>query len=390
MFANPSAIYSGRLSFSLLPLRSKTTRLYPILKAKNQLLHTNTYKLAIAQQPKTSVNMATHKTDTSKYKFNHTMIRVKDPVRSIKFYELLGMKQIKRIDQEEAKFSLYFLGYNSIKADSGTSEEWSDREGLLELTHNYGTEDDANYTTNNGNKDPHKGFGHIAITVDDLEMCCDRLEEAGVKFQKKLTEGRMHNIAFALDPDDYWVEILALPKQMQTATNTTETETYRLNHSMIRVKDPKASLAFYQSTLGMSLLRRSEHENGKFTLYFLAYRRQNDHYDNCAKFDDDEALKENVTSHREGILELTHNWGTESDESFKGYHNGNDQPQGFGHICISVDDLDEACARFEDLGVNWKKKLTDGRMKNVAFLLDPDNYWVEVVQNEKLKSRTEW
>ena len=92
---------------------------------------------------------------------------------------------------------------------------------------------------------------------------------------------------------------------MQTATNTTETETYRLNHSMIRVKDPKKSLAFYQSTLGMSLLRRSEHENGKFTLYFLGYRRQHDHYDNCAKFDDDEALKENVTSHREGILELT-------------------------------------------------------------------------------------
>lgn len=41
---------------------------------------------------------------------------------------------------------------------------------------------------------------------------------------------------------------------------------------------------------------------------------------------------------------------------------------------ISVDDLDAACKRFEDLGVNWKKRLTDGRMKNVAFVLDPDNY----------------
>lgn len=41
---------------------------------------------------------------------------------------------------------------------------------------------------------------------------------------------------------------------------------------------------------------------------------------------------------------------------------------------ISVDDLDAACQRFEDLGVNWKKRLTDGRMKNVAFVLDPDNY----------------
>lgn len=76
----------------------------------------------------------------------------------------------------------------------------------------------------------------------------------------------------------------------------------------------------------------------------------------------------------------------------------------FGHICISVDDLDAACARFEEKKVNWKKKLTDGRMKNIAFVLDPDGYWIEVsdsnafashrtkshqvVQNEKLKTRS--
>jgi len=50
---------------------------------------------------------------------------------------------------------------------------------------------------------------------------------------------------------------------------------------------------------------------------------------------------------------------------------------------VSVDNLEAACSRFEDLKVNWKKRLTDGRMKNVAFILDPDNYWVEVVQNER-------
>ncbi len=57
---------------------------------------------------------------------------------------------------------------------------------------------------------------------------------------------------------------------------------------------------------------------------------------------------------------------------------------------VSVDDLDAACKRFEDLGVNWKKRLTDGRMKNVAFVLDPDNYWIEIIQNEKLKGRANW
>lgn len=57
---------------------------------------------------------------------------------------------------------------------------------------------------------------------------------------------------------------------------------------------------------------------------------------------------------------------------------------------ISVDDLDAACARFESLNVNWKKRLTDGRMKNVAFVLDPDGYWIEVIQNEGLKNRSNW
>ncbi len=50
---------------------------------------------------------------------------------------------------------------------------------------------------------------------------------------------------------------------------------------------------------------------------------------------------------------------------------------------VSVDNLEAACARLESLNVNWKKRLTDGRMKNVAFVLDPDNYWVEIVQNER-------
>ena len=50
-------------------------------------------------------------------------------------------------------------------------------------------------------------------------------------------------------------------------------------------------------------------------------------------------------------MELTHNWGTESDPNFKGYHNGNDEPQGYGHIGIDVPDVAAACKRFSDLGM---------------------------------------
>jgi lactoylglutathione lyase len=56
---------------------------------------------------------------------------------------------------------------------------------------------------------------------------------------------------------------------------------------------------------------------------------------------------------------------------------------------VSVDDLNAACKRFDDMNVKWKKRLTEGRMKTVAFILDPDNYWIEVIQNDNLKHRSE-
>ena len=86
-----------------------------------------------------------------------------------------------------------------------------------------------------------------------------------------------------------------------------------------------------------------------------------------------------------GILELTHNHGTETLEATP-YHSGNSDPKGFGHIAITVDDVTAACARFERLGVPFKKRLTDGKMKEIAFILDPDGYWIEVVRLNSLPS----
>lgn len=73
--------------------------------------------------------------------------------------------------------------------------------GVLELTHNHGTENDPGFKYSNGNSDPGRGYGHIAITVDDVEKACDRLEKLGVPFQKKPNDGKMKGIAFVLDPD---------------------------------------------------------------------------------------------------------------------------------------------------------------------------------------------
>lgn len=298
-------------------------------------------------------------TDTSKYKFNHSMLRVKDPKASVKFYEFLGMKLLRKIEQPEAKFDLYFMAYDGPKAAS-SGNHWSDREGIIELTHNYGTEDDPNYKVANGNSEPGKGFGHVCVSVDHIQAACKRLEDAGYKFQKKLTDGRMKSIAFALDPDGYWVEIISQNPVDQTENvDTTDLDTYRMNHTMIRVKDAEKSIKFYQEIMGMELKRTSENKDAGFNLYFLGYG---------PPAGEKSANGVNPTAHREGLLELTWNYGTEKDADFK-YHNGNDEPQGFGHICATVDDLDAACKRFEEKNVNWKKRLTDGRMKSVAFIL---------------------
>jgi len=151
---------------------------------------------------------------------------------------------------------------------------------------------------------------------------------------------------------------------------SSETAGYRFNHTMIRVKDPKASLKFYCDILGMELIDTMK--GGDFTLYFLAYDHSNgvDTAEEKAKY----------RSSREALLELTHNHGTESDVSFKGYASGNADPgRGFGHTCISTPDVNVACERLERLGVPFQKKLTDGKMKNIAFALDPDGYWVEII-----------
>jgi len=121
---------------------------------------------------------------------------VKDPKKSVKFYEHLGMKMIKKIEQPEAKFDLYFMGYDGPKAASH-GKDFSQREGLIELTHNYGSEDKEGRVYTNGNEkefngqDVKQGFGHVCISVDNLQAACQRIEDAGYKFQKKLSDGRM-------------------------------------------------------------------------------------------------------------------------------------------------------------------------------------------------------
>ena len=145
---------------------------------------------------------------------------------------------------------------------------------------------------------------------------------------------------------------------------------------MFRVKDPQVSLEFYTRVLGMTLVRVMNMPSGKFSNYFLCYPQS------TVPEPGDEQRLNNWLWQQQGILELCHNWGTELPASdFQGYKSGNEaEHKGFGHICVFVDDLQQACQRFTELNVQFKKRPEEGQMKNIAFILDPDRYWIEVIQ----------
>ena len=146
---------------------------------------------------------------------------------------------------------------------------------------------------------------------------------------------------------------------------------FAFNHVMIRVKDPEKSLAFYTKVLGMQLLGRFAFEQGRFSLYYLGYGTQ---ASNADRFAGAQAIFE-----RDAVLELTHNWGSEQQPEETIYHSGNTEPKGFGHLAITVPDVGAACAYFETHGVTFVKRPDAGSMKGLAFITDPDGYWIEIM-----------
>jgi lactoylglutathione lyase len=156
-------------------------------------------------------------------------------------------------------------------------------------------------------------------------------------------------------------------------TPDAETKGYTFNHTMLRIRDPQTSLDFYTRILGMRLVRKLDFPDWKFSLYFMAYVPEG------TEIPEDRVENARYTFGREAVLELTHNWGTEEKPETP-YHNGNTEPRGFGHICVSVPDVQAACSRFEKLGVSFQKKLGEGGMKSIAFIKDPDGYWIEILQ----------
>ena len=123
----------------------------------------------------------------------------------------------------------------------------------------------------------------------------------------------------------------------------------RLLHTMLRVGNLERSIEFYTHVLGMKLLRQKDYPDGKFTLAFVGYGDESDHT----------------------VIELTHNWDTESY----------DLGEGYGHIAIEVDDV---YAAVEELQRRGGKVIRPAGPMNagttiIAFIEDPDGYQIELI-----------
>ena len=127
-------------------------------------------------------------------KILHTMLRVGDLQRSVKFYtEVLGMKLLRTTDRPEQKYSLAFVGYDS-----------EDRASVLELTYNYGVE----------RYDLGGGFGHVALEMPDVAKACENVRRMGGKVTREAgpVKGGTTVIAFVEDPDGYKIEFIERKK----------------------------------------------------------------------------------------------------------------------------------------------------------------------------------
>ena len=130
--------------------------------------------------------------------------------------------------------------------------------------------------------------------------------------------------------------------------------------TMLRIKDPSKSLPFYTDLLGFTLIDQFDFPQWGFSLYFLTTLPHGETYDLIPGTKEAHDYLWNM----DGVaLELTHNHGTESDDNFQGYHAGNKENDGFGHIAVNVDDVYAVSEQLEKAGCVFQKKPDEGKLR---------------------------
>ena len=147
-----------------------------------------------------------------------------------------------------------------------------------------------------------------------------------------------------------------------------------LQQTMLRIKDPKVSVPFYEQNFGFKLLHKYDFPEWKFSLAFMGIPKEGQKWPEPGTKESEKAL----WSMEYSCLELTHNWDTEE------YALGD----GYGHIALGLDDIYSACTAIAEKGGRVVRE--PGPMKHgntvIAFVDDPDGYKVELIQ---LSSRSD-
>eukprot|EP00005_Dracoamoeba_jomungandri_P006361 CAMPEP_0174261920 /NCGR_PEP_ID=MMETSP0439-20130205/12664_1 /TAXON_ID=0 /ORGANISM="Stereomyxa ramosa, Strain Chinc5" /LENGTH=306 /DNA_ID=CAMNT_0015346529 /DNA_START=22 /DNA_END=942 /DNA_ORIENTATION=- len=298
------------------------------------------------------------------YNWCFTGLRVGNLAASAAFYsEHFGLKQLVRYEIPQQKLKACFLV--NLPASVSVPEPNSPEALELALGGNYDFlelrqfGEEGEHVYDSGNVEPKRGFGHTAFLCDDVYAACDDLLSKGVGFQKKPDEGRMKGLAFALDPDGYWVEII---KREEHDLDTP----YNLAQTMLRVKDAKRSLDFYKNLLGMTVIGEKHFDAAAFSLFFLSSRAPEGLTD-----DNGWAVMKKMQN---PVLELTYNHGSEEDDSFHYY--AEDPQQAFSHLGVLVED---------DQAVEAIGEVKPGEWFSVAK--DPDGYSIHLVSKKDFVSK---
>ena len=122
-------------------------------------------------------------------KYRHSMIRVADVEKTTAFFELIGLREVRRFDNEKGRFTLVFL------AAPG------DEDAQVELTYNWPAEDGSPAEVYDGGRN----FGHLAYRVENIYDTCQRLMDAGVTINRPPRDGHM---AFVRSPDNISIELV--------------------------------------------------------------------------------------------------------------------------------------------------------------------------------------
>jgi len=252
----------------------------------------------------------------------HVVYRVGDMQKHIDFYtKQLGMQLLRQRDIPEDKYSNAFLGYGPETTNFA-----------VELTFNYGVD----------SYDIGEGFGHFGVALPDVYKAAETIKAAGGEITREAgpVKGGNTVIAFAKDPSGYMWELIQRPQTKEP-----------LCQVMLRVSDLDKSIEYYTKVMGMTLLRKRDVPEYKYTLAFLGYGPEED---NC-------------------VLELTYNYGRTE------YTKGN----AYAQVAISTKDVYKTAEQIRAAGgkITREPGPVPGIGTKILATTDPDG-WKYVLVDE--------